>query len=389
MYLDANATTPLDPRVLQEMLPWLQESFHNPSSAYRAAKRVREAIEHSRVDVARLLGAEPCDVFFTSGGTESINTAVRSLDATMPAGRVLTAALEHSAVLRSLAATAREVCSIAATPDGVVKTDAWQHELATASFSGLMAANNETGVVQPWRWAAEQAEQRGVPFFCDAVQAAGKMPIHVAASPVDFMAISAHKFHGPKGIGALYVRRGRRFSPLLHGGGQESGWRSGTEAVANIVGMGVAARLAWEHLQDQTWTRVQQWRDRLEAELRQLIDGVNVNGGAAERLPNTSHVSLHGCEAAGLVILLDEWGLECSAGSACMAGKQQPSHVQLAMGFDRQRAASSLRLSFSRLNQPDDAILAATTIAKAVQKWRSVQSPLTGPVTVYRRQKSD
>lgn len=389
MYLDANATTQLDPRVLQAMMPWLQDAFHNPSASYRAAKRAREAIEQARGEVACLLGAQPDEIVFTSGGTEALNAALRSLHETTGAGHGLTSAIEHSAVLRPMAALARDVRHVAATLQGLVCQEQWLRDLSGAAFSCLMAANNETGVVQPWRWAAEQAAQRGVPFLCDAVQAIGKLPLHVAETQVDMMAISAHKFHGPKGIGALYVRRGRRFLPQVLGGGQESGRRSGTECVASIVGMGAAARVAREHLSDGSWQQLEQWRDVFEAELQGRVSGVQCNGAEVPRLSNTSHMSFQGCEAAGLVILLDELGVECSAGSACMAGKQQPSHVQLAMGFDRQRAASSLRFSFSRMNHASDAREAAGLVAQAVEKWRSVQSPLTGPVTVYRRHKGN
>jgi cysteine desulfurase len=251
--------------------------------------------------------------------------------------------------------------------------------LDSAAYVSLMAANNETGVIQPLGEVAAMARERGLPIHSDAIQAAGKVSIDVRELGVDLLSISAHKFHGPKGIGALYVREGLRFSPLLHGGGQESGRRSGTENTAAIVGMGAAAASAMRLAGDS----IQEFRDAFENKVSAEVPGALVNGDVSHRLPNTSHFSFEGCDAAGLLILLDDAGLACSAGSACMTGKQKPSHVQLAMGIPEGRAKSSLRFSFSRLNTMAEALAAAEMVAKAVGKLRRVQGVGVGPVAVY------
>jgi cysteine desulfurase len=245
-----------------------------------------------------------------------------------------------------------------------------------------MVANNETGVVQPLREVVAVARERGLPVHTDAVQAAGKMPLDVRELGVDLLSISAHKFHGPKGVGALWVRGGLRFSPLLTGGGQEGGRRSGTENVAGIVGMGLAAE-AMRRGEQERWGHLAGLRDAFESILLERVAGVTLNGDRTWRLPNTSHVSFDGCEAAGLLILLDEAGVACSAGSACMTGKQKPSHVQLAMGIDEALAKSSLRVSFSMLNTAEEAVEVANAVGKAVEKLRRVQGLGVGPVVVY------
>jgi cysteine desulfurase len=250
--------------------------------------------------------------------------------------------------------------------------------LGNAAYVSLMAANNETGVIQPLREAAALAHERGLPVHTDAIQGAGKIPLHVGDLGVDLLSLSAHKFHGPKGVGALFLRNGLRFKPLLQGGGQESGRRSGTENTAGIVGMGAAAAIVRASSQS-----LASLRDAFEATVLAEVVGVTVNGDCDHRLPNTSHLSFDSCDAAGLLILLDEAGVACSAGSACMTGKQRPSHVQLAMGIPETRAKSSLRISFSRLNTMEEALAAAAAVKKAVEKLRRVQGSGVGPVTVY------
>lgn len=382
MYLDSNATSPLDEEVWQAMLPWWREQFHNPSSSYRGAKLARRAIEEARGHVATLLGAQEDEIIFTSGGTESINTILRSWDADAGEGVFLTTAVEHSAVLRTGESLGRPMQKCAVDDLGQLVVDEWQSLIAQSAFAAAMAVNNETGVIMEWRAAAQMARSAGKPFFCDAVQAVGKIDISDAAQHVDALALSAHKFHGPKGVGAMFLRRGCQFSPLLRGGGQERGLRSGTEPVALIVGMGVAAQLAQRALVEKT-EQLARVRDAFEVEVAAGIDGVTINGDRASRVANTSHLSFEGCEAAGLLILLDEKGLSCSAGSACMSGKQQASHVQKAMGFSDDKAKSSLRLSFHRGHTIDDAQRAAQLVIAAVKKLRSVQGPGVGPVVIY------
>ena len=379
IYLDANATTPLPPEVLEAMLPWLRDGFANPSGAYAAAKLARGAIDRARGQVAELIGADAGEIIFTGGGTESVNTALHSLDKLAGQGTAVVSAIEHSAVLRCVENLARETVRVPVSAGGRLEMEAFARALDGAGYVSLMAANNETGVIQPLREAAALARGRGLPVHSDAIQAVGKIPLNVRDLGVDLLSMSAHKFHGPKGIGALYLREGLRFTPLLHGGGQEAGRRSGTENTAGIVGMGAAA--AW--LLRASSDSVAAMRDAFEAAVLAGIPGVSVNGDLAHRLPNTSHLSFEQCDAAGLLILLDEAGVACSAGSACMTGKQRPSHVQLAMGISEARAKSSLRISFSRLNTLEEAVAAAAVLGKAVEKLRRVQGSGVGPVVVY------
>ncbi len=382
--LDSNATTALLPEVLDAMLPWLRDQHANPSGSYGAAKKARQAIDDARAQVAELIGAQAEEIVFTSGGTESINTALHSLHAlTKPDAPALTSAIEHSAVLRCLDALPREVHHLPVNPQGRLETDALQAAATDAAFISLMAANNETGVLQPLPAAIEAAQNAGIPIHTDAIQAIGKIPFSIADHPVDLLSMSAHKFHGPKGIGALYVRKNLNFEPMLRGGGQEDGRRSGTENTAAIVGMGAAAMASKRELEGGLTLRLSEMRDAFEKEVTDSLDGVHCNGDPEHRLPNTCHLSFDGCEAAGLLILLDEAGIQCSAGSACMTGKQKPSHVQLAMGIDETRAKSSLRFGFSKMSRMEDVSPASQAVIKAVNKLRGIQGSGVGPVSVY------
>lgn len=391
IYLDANATTPLLQEVLDAMLPWLKDGFHNPNASYRGAKAARHAIDTAREQVAGLIGAQPDEIVFTGGGTESTNAALKWLARAVgrKSGRVITTAIEHSAVLKpceTFAAVGYLLDRVGVDGRGRLEVDSFAAacELAEAGggFASVMWANNETGVIQPIEEACALAKRHGLAFHTDAIQAVGKIPVNVSRVPVDFLSLSAHKFHGPKGVGALFIRSGVRFEPLLRGGGQERDRRSGTENTAGIVGLGMAAELARQRLAAAEQP-VRDMRDAFEARLLENIAGVEINGDPAHRLPGTSHVSFERCEAAGLLILLDEQGVACSAGSACMTGKQQPSHVQVAMGFDAAKAKSSLRFGFTFLNTMEEAIAAAEAVRKAVEKLRRVQGPGVGPVVVY------
>ena len=379
--LDANATTPLLPEVLDAMLPWLRDGYANPSGAYAGAKLARKAIDHARNQVADLIGADPAEIIFTGGGTESVNTALHSLDKLTDEGTAVVSAIEHSAVLRCVENLTRTVNAIPVNSGGRLDLAAFTAALDGAAYVSLMAANNETGVIQPLMEAAALAHEKGLPVHSDAIQAVGKIPLDVRELGIDLLSLSAHKFHGPKGVGALYVRQGLRFKPLLHGGGQEAGRRSGTENTAGIVAMGVAAECAKRFLTNDGLLKAM--RDAFEKTVLTEVSGSMANGDPDHRLPNTSHLSFERCDAAGLLILLDEAGVACSAGSACMTGKQRPSHVQLAMGIPESRAKSSLRISFSRLNSMEDAIAAAQAVRRAVEKLRRVQGPGVGPVVVY------
>ena len=381
--LDANATTPLHPEVLDAMLPWLQTNHGNPSSSHRAGRLARKAIDAAREQVAALIHASPAEIVFTSGGTESVNSALRSLDILSPPGPAVTSAIEHSAVLRTCADLSRTCIHLPVDAHGRIDPDTSAQSIASTAFVSVMTANNETGALQPIASISESCRASGIPFHTDAIQAAGKIPINVRETPVDLLSLSAHKFHGPKGVGALYIRSGLDFHPFLLGGGQENGRRSGTENTAAIVGMGMAAELARSFLSSHHLATLVSLRDEWENLVLTTIPGTTRNGHPTERLPNTSHISFEGCDSAALLILLDQANIACSAGSACMSGKQKPSHVQLAMGIPDATAKTSLRFSLSRLTTREHITQAAHALRHAVQKIRSVQGSSTGPVSIY------
>ena len=386
IYLDNNATTPVHPEVLEAMLPFLKDHFHNPSSGYRAAKPVKAALQTAREQVAALINAHPDEIIFTSCGTESNNTALKSLARLIgrKKSQVITSSIEHSAVLRpieAMAAVGFETRSIDVKEDGRFNLESLKPHLDPdlPTFASLMWSNNETGVTQPIAEACELLKESKAVLHTDAIQAVGKVPVDVRAVPVDMLSISGHKLYAPKGVGALYLRNGLRLEPLLRGGGQEGTHRSGTENVPFIVALGKAAELAMSY----DSSGISKLRDHLEARLQAEIEGVHLNGSREHRSGNICHVSFDHCEGAGLLILLDEAGVQLSTGSACMTGKQQPSHVQKAMGFSDERAKSSLRISLSRFTTRKEIDTAADTIVKSVKKLRAIQSPLTGPVQVF------
>jgi cysteine desulfurase len=383
IYFDANATTALKPEVLEAMMPWLVENHANPSGSYRMARMARKAIDEAREQVADLITAQPEEVVFTGSGTESVNMALHSLDALAGDGRALVSAIEHSAVLRFMEGRKREVRQVGVDGGGRVDLEDFERWCEGAAYASVMMVNNETGVVQPLGELLEIARRRRLPFHTDAVQAVGKTVVSVREFVVDMLSISAHKFHGPKGVGALYVRSGLDFSALLRGGGQEKGRRSGTENTAGIVGMGKAAELAKKALDEGVGAELGRMRDAFEGKVMSGLAGCVRNGDVVNRLPNTSHLSFEGCDAGGLLILLDQSGVACSAGSACMTGKQKPSHVQLAMGISEERARTSLRFSFSRMSTMGEAMEGAERVIRAVNKLRSVQGGGVGPVVIY------
>lgn len=384
IYLDNNATTRLAPEVLAAMLPWLDERYGNPSAGYRFGREARRAVEHAREQVAALIGAQPGEIVFTSGGTESNNTAIRSALALRPDHRtLLSSTVEHSAVeevLKHQQSRGYEVRLNPVDSDGKLDLAAWRTTLAEGSvaIASLILANNETGVLSPLAEAAEIAAEHGAYFHSDAVQAAGKIPVDVSSLPIHALSLSAHKLHGPKGIGALYLNRHTRFEPQSIGGGQEDERRSGTENVPAIVGFGVAAELALRSLADSG--AIAALRDALEAGLLAALPDVAINGDPDNRLPNTSNLYFPGVDGEGLLILLDEAGVCCSPGSACSTGAVKPSRIVRAMGHSSARARSSVRFSLSRFTTRDEIETAVAAIAKAVGKLRVVMPSRGGGV---------
>ena len=378
LYFDNNATTALDPAVVDAMLPYLTEFYGNPSSAYRFGARVGKAIEAAREQVAALLGCEAADVLFTSCGSEGNNAAVQSaLLADRDRKHIVTSVVEHSATKKLCETLARRGYEITWLP---VDTDG-QLDPAEAAAAirddtavvSLMWANNETGVIFPVEEIARAARAQGAYFHTDAVQAVGKVPVRMENSAVHFLSLAGHKLHAPKGVGALYINRRSRFTPFLVGGGQEGGRRGGTENVAGIIALGKAAELAGAHLEAEQ-TAVRALRDDFEAGVLARVPGTEVNGGgAAERLPNTTSLYFPGVESEAMLVLLDKAGLCASAGSACTAGSLHPSHVLTAMGFSTERARCSLRFSFGRFNTPAQVARGLDIVVAAADRLRRMR----------------
>ena len=388
IYLDNNATTPLDPRVLEAMLPFLREHYANPSSPYAAGRAVRRAIDQAREQVAALLDCDPVEITFTGSGTEGDNAALASAAALAPqAAHLVTIATEHSAVLEPAhrwAATGQRVTYLGVDRLGFPDLEKLRALLAAqpATLVSAMWANNETGLISPVAEIAALAHAHGALFHTDAVQIVGKHPISLRQAQIDYLSLSGHKFHAPKGIGALYVSKRVRFQPWMLGGGQESGRRSGTENVAGIVGLGQAAALMRQDLAEGGPARIATLRDAFEAQILTTLPETQINGDPTRRLPHTSSLTFPGIESAGLLILLDEKGLACSAGSACHTGTLHPSHVLEAMGFDAEHARQTLRFSWSRLNTLEETQRAAQLVIQCVQKMQRLHSG-AGPVVMH------
>jgi len=376
IYLDHNATTPLDPHVLEAMLPALRDGFGNPSSLHWFGQQARAAVDMAREEVAALVGASPGEIVFTASGTEADNMALRGAAAAAraPRRKIVYSTIEHHAVMNTAKALGEEGFPVEASrtgADGLVDLDDLRERVGDdTALVAVMLANNETGLVQPVDDVVRLARERGALVHGDAVQAAGKIPVDVRTLGVDTLALSAHKIYGPKGVGALYVRRGTRLKALVRGGSQERNRRAGTENVAGIVGLGRAAALAREELGAHA-VRVAGLRDRLEARLR-AIPGAERNGNGP-RVPNTTNLSFAGLEAESLVMALDLAGLAVSTGAACAAGAVEPSHVLRAMGLPVERVQASLRFSLGRDTTEEQVDRAAELVTAAVEKQRRLR----------------
>ena len=376
IYLDNNATTAVAPEVLAAMLPYLGELYGNPSSMHSFGGQVGEAVDTARERIAALLGAGPDEIIFTSCGSESDNTAIWSALQTQPEKRhLITTRVEHPAVLNVVQYWERQGYHVTLLGvDGKGRLDLDEYAAALSDDTALvsiMFANNEVGDIYPIQAMAEMAKERGILFHTDAVQAVGKTPIDLRHLPVDMLSLSGHKIHAPKGIGVLYVRKGVRFRPFLRGGHQERGRRAGTENVPYIVGLGMAAQLSSDHMQEER-VNVARLRDKLENGLLERIPDCMVNGDVENRLPNTSNIAFKNVEGEAILLMLDRLGICASSGSACTSGSLEPSHVLRAMGVPFNYAHGSVRLSLSRYTTEEDVDYVIENVPGVIETLRAI-----------------
>lgn len=382
IYLDYNATTPVDREVLDAMLPYFSGSFGNASSIHSAGQRGRAAVDAARESVATLLGAKPSEIVFTCGGTEADNLALFGTvtHCVQPRKHMVTTAIEHHAVLNCAEALEKQGVDVTYVPagrQGIVDPEEIREAIRPETvLISAMLANNETGTIQPIEEIGRIAAEEDIYFHCDAVQAAGKLPLDVNRLGVDLLSISAHKIYGPKGAGALYVRTGTELEPIFHGGHHERDRRPGTENVPGIVGLGKAADLAIKNLTSDA-ARMAALRDKFESALLSL-PGVHMNGDPHHRVANTCNLSFDAAGGEALVIALDLQGISCSTGAACSSGAVAPSHVLTAIGLSPERARSSLRFSLGRPTTPEQIDRAIEIIPAVVERLRAL-SPLSVP----------
>ncbi len=380
IYLDSAASTPVADEVISEMLPYMKLQYGNPSSIHKFGRETTRAIQLARKRVAEMIGASMREITFTSGGTEADNlaikgTAVHVKNKSPARNRIITSSIEHDAVLepcKDLERRGFEVTYLPVTGEGLVRPADLKAAISDdVSLVSIMYANNEVGTIQPIKELVQIAHQAGALFHTDAVQAAGKIPINVKDLKVDMMSMSSHKINGPKGIGALYIRSGLEISPIIHGGGQESELRSGTENVPGIVGFGKACELATKRL-DQYTEQVSGLRDYLVQRVLKEIPHSRLNGSSADRIPNNAHFTFFGVNGEDLIIKLDENGVAASTGSACSVKKQKPSHVLKAMGFSYEEITGSLRLSLGMHNTRDEIDRTVTVLSAVVKELREL-----------------
>ncbi|GFN23212.1 MAG: cysteine desulfurase NifS [Thermoanaerobacteraceae bacterium] len=380
VYLDHSATTPVRPEVLEEMLPFLKEEFGNPSTIYGWGRQAKKALEEARARVAALIGAQPEEIIFTSGGTEADNMAlIGAAYANQKKGKhIITSSIEHHAVLDTAQYLMRQgfkVTFLPVTPEGLVRVeDVLQAITDETILISIMHVNNEVGTIQPIREIGRVAREKGIIFHTDAVQSVGKIPVNVQDLNVDLLTASAHKIYGPKGVGCLYVRKGTRIQPLLHGGGQERKRRAGTENVPGIVGFGKAAELAGKELESEG-RRLRALRDKLIDGVLASIEETRLNGDREQRSPINANFSFRYVEGESILLSLDMKGIAASSGSACTSGSLDPSHVLLAMGIPHEIAHGSVRMTLGRDNTEEDIDYVLEVLPEIIERLRSM-SPL-------------
>jgi cysteine desulfurase len=374
VYLDNNATTPLLPEVFEAMRPYFLEKFGNASSIHQQGQQARAAVEQARERVAELLNCRAAEIVFTSGGTESDNLALFGM--VKPGDHIITSVIEHHAVLNACKRLEENGCAVTYLPvDGraLVDPDDVRRALRPETkLISIMLANNETGVVQEIAQIGKIATEADVYFHTDAVQAAGKLPLDVKQIGCDLLTISAHKIHGPQGMGALFVRKGTLLQPLLYGGRHERSRRAGTENLPGIVGLGKAAEIAQRGFSDGSVQRMAELRDRLQAAILAAVEQVGVNSGNAPRVPNTANLHFDCIEGEAMVIALDLKGLSVSTGAACSSGAIEPSHVLTAMGLSADRARASIRFSLGKQTTAEDIEFAAALVPQVVARLREI-----------------
>ena len=376
IYLDNNATTRIDPDALEKMLPFLSERYGNPSSMHEFGGNIKKDIEKARCQTADILNADSSEIIFTSCGTESDNTAIISILESNPNKRhILTTRVEHSAVLNLCKTLSKKGYSVSYLPvdkKGMIDLDHLRESITDdTAIVSIMYANNETGVFFPIDKIARIVKQKGSIFHTDAVQAVGKIPINLKKTPIDLLSLSGHKLHAPKGVGALYVRKGTRFTSYIIGGHQENGRRGGTENVTSIVGLGAACEIAQKHIETEN-TSVKKLRDYLEKNLLEKIPSSILNGDKNNRLPNTTNISFEYVEGEAILLLLNEHSICASSGSACTSGSIEPSHVLRAMGVPYTAAHGSIRFSLSRYTTKEEVDKVIDVLPPIIKRLRDI-----------------
>lgn len=376
VYADNNATTRVAPEVVEEMLPYFSELYGNPSSMHYFGGQVEKKLIEAREKVASLLNCDPSEIIFTSCGTESDSTAIQGTVESYPYKKhIITTRVEHPAVLnlcRHLSKNGYKLTELAVDKKGCLDLSELENAIVdNTAIVSIMCANNETGVIFPIEEIGEIVKSKGAVFHCDAVQATGKIPLDMSKCTIDLLSLSGHKLHAPKGIGALYIRKGAKLTPFIIGGHQERGRRAGTENVPYIIGLGKASELALKHIEDGN-TRIKALRDRLEKELLRKCTNTRTNGDTEHRLPNTTNISFEFVEGEAILLMLSEKGIAASSGSACTSGSLEPSHVLRAMGIPFTFVHGSLRLSLSRYNNEEDIDYIIEHLPPIIERLREI-----------------